>query len=755
MTTVDLDSCAREPIHIPGAIQGHGCLVATDHDFNITHFSSNSANHLRQSINVNQPLSAIMGSSLIDQVSLVFAEDGREDKYHYCETLLEHGVLPCLAHRVLQGYIFEFGKPSVDSTAERFSFYPLSRLLAIATGSQHLRSLLEKIANELKSFLAIDRVMIYRFDDDWNGEVIAESKESSLEPYLGLHYPVSDIPAQARQLYTRNWLRIIPNVNYLPIAIVPDCGPQSNSPLDLSDSILRSISPLHIQYLQNMKVAATVVMSLIVNGKLWGLIACHHYAAHHVSLKARYFLEILAKIISNAIQASLQQEITNAINKKALILDEINLNILKKWNLSRAFLQPEHGIQELLTCDGVAIIENQKISVGGHAPSNKSINSIARWLDTQQKDLFFSNELSKDIPDVHVDADVAGVLAIKLGKAPADYVFWFRKERIAHINWAGDPDGKVLVSPDTLQLSPRKSFALFKQEVRGKSLRWQEDEIHTARQLKAYVLEFFAFEKIRLETLVAEKTGQLAKSLQMVEEAKILAEQNSALKNHMLASMSHEVRTPLNGIMGMAHLIKLKSQDTEVNTYVSLILQSGERLLKTLTPVLELAEVEAQKRQLNMGRCNLAEILREVVEVLTPLASSKKIALSLHCNTDDISVNGDATIISQIFYNLVENAVKYTLKGTVSIEVNERTLKLNPFITVQVKDTGIGISRDFIQQIFEPFTQESMGMSRTYEGVGLGLSLTKRYVDLSGGMITVESEKGAGSTFEVMLPKTS
>lgn len=750
--SINLDNCAREQIQIPGLIKPHGYLLASNYDFLITHHSENCVQLFGDKDLTKLTAQQLLGDQLVASLTSFFQVNSNE-KY-FIEPLNVLGGFSCLVHRTSTGFIFEIEKSDIDEGRSTRLLKSINRILAVISESVELRQLLNQFSEVLRDFLSIDRVMVYKFDSEWNGQVIAESKNETLEPFLNLHYPASDIPEQARLLYTRNWLRIIPDVNYTPVRILPDCGAFSDAPLDLSDSVLRSVSPIHIQYLKNMGVGATLVMSIVIEGKLWGLVACHHYSPIYIQMEVGYLCEMFAKIISVNIQRLLQLKYNSDLHKLERNLSAINLNILKQWKIQNALLHTDPTIMDLIRCDGVAVYYNETIETKGNTPPESFLRDLTVWLEVNRKeDIFFSSCLQHDWPEHTIPASAAGVVALRLGKDPNDFIIWFRSEMMEQINWAGDPNNKVLIDPDTLQLSPRRSFAAFKQLVKGKSTKWEESEIAGIRRLRVHILEFLAFEKIRLETLVNEKTRQLAEALQTVEEAKIVVEENLKIKSHMLSSMSHEIRTPLNGILGIAHAIKSMVDSSEVKGYVDLISQSGKRLLATLTSVLELAELEANKKSIKVESCDLTSISREAINILTPLAESKKLALEFHADRQSLECLGDANLISQILYNIIGNAIKYTFHGSIQVTLSEESLKDTPYASVIVEDTGIGMSSEFLEKIFTPFSQESMGISRKFEGVGLGLSLTKKYIDILGGIIQIESEKNKGSRFVVMFPK--
>lgn len=749
---VDLSDCAKEPIHIPGSIQAHGVFLATDFKFCITHYSQNYK-LLFDNDHLDGAQLSHVGGELLEREIENFFNASRPEKYLLTDIQVRGKLLPTLVHLTPSGYIVETGLYELPDERSAALLKSVNHVLAVIAESSDLDTLFSRVTEELRHFLRIDRVMLYEFDDQWNGEVKSESKAAALESFLGLHFPSTDIPEQARLLYTRNWLRTIPDVNYEPVEIIPPCGPGTARPLDLSDSVLRSISPIHIEYLKNMGVSGTVVMSLIVNGKLWGLVACHHYQKHHLSLEERYLCEMFAKILSSNIQRLLELKRNNYIRERQSILHRMNLNILKMRSMAKALVESEPLLTELLPCDGAAVVNGDEISSIGLAPGREFIANLITWLEQRHTfDIFYTHRL----PDQYMlgqDPYAIGLLSLRLAKNSKSFLLWFRKERIHHLNWAGDPHNKVLIDPATLKLSPRRSFALFKEAIQGESKPWNEYEVELVLSLRIYILEFMSYEKTRLESMVNEKTKQLAVALKTAEESRELAEQTAALKSHVLESMSHEIRTPLNGIMGITHALKAQLKDHTATQYIDLIEKSSARLLQTLTSILELAELEANKKKFQIQRCAVDELMQEVTEVMKPLAESKGLSMEFNKNGHTYISEGDPSMISQIFFNLISNAIKYTQSGGITVNLSEKKIDEIVYVSVNISDTGIGMSEEFMTRAFEPFTQESMGLSRNYEGVGLGLSITRKYIDMLGGLIMVESQKGKGTNFEILLPK--
>ena len=337
-----------------------------------------------------------------------------------------------------------------------------------------------------------DRVMIYRFDEDWHGEVIAEARRADLEPYLGLHYPASDIPAQARRLYLTSPTRVIVDIDYAPSPLLPAVNPVSGQPLDLSGSLLRSVSPVHLEYLRNMGVQATLVASLLREGQLWGLIACHHYAPRSISCAIRELAGWMTQDLST--QIALLEEVRSRRYTAHLkqCRDHTMFTMRQGVRLSDVLRGPEL-IQLLSTigAEGAALICGKEVITGGVTPDPHRILEIVAGLSTTDSDdpfgPTFTDCLSQHLPGTaDLAATAAGVAMFPLDTAQSMKLIWFRGEQLRQVTWGGNPDKAVDIAPDG-RLSPRQSFAAWTEIVRLHSVQWQSEELESARELGALI----------------------------------------------------------------------------------------------------------------------------------------------------------------------------------------------------------------------------------------------------------------------------
>ena len=497
---VNLTNCDREPIHIPSLIQPHGLLIIlTEPDLRIAQVSANCLDILGIAPDdlLDRPLAEFMGEELITSIQACLDCDF-ENPDPLCGdfyALAFNG----LVHRAPTGEIvleLEPWEALRGNDLPRF-YRQIKHNLAKIQTAENLATLCDLIVQEVQALTGFDRVMIYRFNERGDGTIIAEVKQPDLEPYLGLHYPDSDIPQQAKHLYTLNWLRSIPNVNYQPTGLV-SYGKSKNSesylekaPLDMSYCALRSVSPMHIEYLQNMGVTASMSISLIHNQKLWGLIACHHYTPKFIPYEIRAICEFLGQLMSTeltnkeanehqdyklhlkTLQSQFVERLNKATGQATGFVEELDRDHTELLSLT--------GAQGAIICDG-----DRLISIG-ETPDDDAVKFLLNWLqDSFDLDLFVTDALSSLCPEMaEYQAIASGLMAMVISKIQHRYILWFRPEQLETVTWAGRLDKTERVAEDgTVLLVPRQSFEAWKEIVRGKSDPWLSCEVESLIELR-------------------------------------------------------------------------------------------------------------------------------------------------------------------------------------------------------------------------------------------------------------------------------
>ena len=495
--TFNLTNCDREPIHIPGAIQPHGLLlVVSRREWQIIQISHNTQDFLgiEPEQLLGEPLSRLLPTDKIEAIAACL--EGEFEQINPLKLSIEtqngtkkfNGIVHSLDEKDI---ILELESNESENDLNFIQFSQISKgiLLQIQRAST-LQELCQIIVQQIRKLTSFDRVMIYQFDQTGEGDIIAEDKLAELESYLGLHYPDSDIPRQAKYLYTLNFIRSIPQVNYQPVTILA-LDKEQQKPLDLSLSILRSVSPLHIEYLQNMGVCATLTISLMKQGKLWGLIACHHQSAYFVPYEIRNICEFLGQVMSLELTSKeANEDLDYKIFLKSVQSQLVNA-LGKAENIRDALLKDQEKLLQLVNATGVVIYTEENLIRIGQTPPEEALPDLIAWLENQfEQDLFATHSLPKIYPAAIAFKEVAsGLLALSITKVQKNYVLWFRPEVLQEVNWAGKPEKVNNLEEDgTETLSPRKSFKLWQEMVQQQSQPWKPWEIEGAIELRSAIV---------------------------------------------------------------------------------------------------------------------------------------------------------------------------------------------------------------------------------------------------------------------------
>jgi two-component system, chemotaxis family, sensor kinase Cph1 len=498
----DLTNCERELIHLAGSIQPHGLLlVVREAQWRIGQASTNVDRLL------GMPASDLLGQRLAElggdldvQVRPLAAASLDEPVPLRCRLPVKgvDVIFDGSVHRASPGLLVielepvealpgSVPAPEVDGDdlTER-----LGAAVQRFSGASTIGTLADGVVKCFRELTGYDRVMVYKFDPDGHGKIIAEARDARLDSLLGHHYPSTDIPQRARELYIRNRVRLLVDVNYVAAPLLPRLVPEINAELDMSMCQLRSMSPLHLQYLRNMGVTATLVVSLVREGKLWGLVACHHYSPRNLRFAVRAAADLLAEVVATRIAA-----IENyAYAQVAIQVRRLEQRLIEAtstegdWRL--ALFRNPRTLQQPLDATGAALFHDGEVLSTGEAPSTPQLRALLQWIESQSFDTLFScSAVEQANPELAALTPTAsGVIAVKLSATRPDYLMWFRKEQLLSVTWAGDP-AKPMVANDPLELSPRRSFAAWSEIVRGTALPWTGGELALARAIGASLID--------------------------------------------------------------------------------------------------------------------------------------------------------------------------------------------------------------------------------------------------------------------------
>jgi two-component system, chemotaxis family, sensor kinase Cph1 len=751
---VDLTNCDREPIHIPNKIQPHGVLlVLSEPDLTIVQVSNNSHQWLgrRPETLLNQNLSILLSTkelnAIVDCLSKNFDSVNplRLSVEKQNKTLIFDGII----HRQAGYLLLELEPSQSKKQVDFFGFYHLvkgtiSQLQSVDT----LSEMCDVIVKEVQQLTDFDRVMVYQFDDQGAGRVIAEAKRDALTPYLGLHYPPSDIPKQAKQLYTLNWLRLIPDVDYQPAELIPAINPSSEQVTDLSLSVLRSVSPMHLEYLHNMGVSASMSISLIKDKQLWGLIACHHDLPKSLTYEVRTACEFLGQVMSLELKSKEENEDLD-YKMKLKSIQSTFVDVIPQFDtLLDGFLSHETNFLELVSAQGAAIFWDAQLYTLGHTPTSQQITELLAWIETQlDGNVFCTTTLPTLYPPADDFRDLAsGVLALAISRVNRNYMLWFRPEVVQTVTWGGNPNKPVEVLDNgNVRLSPRKSFEAWQQTVRGQSLPWKPCELEAVLELRSAIVG-----------IVLRKADELAKINIELERS------NSELDSFAYIA-SHDLKEPLRGIHNYSSFLiedyaDVLNEDgvSKLQTLVRLT-QRMEDLINSLLHFSRLGRVE-----LDLTQTDLNELLHTVLDVLSISLEQTNVEIRIPRPLPVLMC--DRVQMSEVFTNLISNAIKYNDRDPKWVEIgfldpvksprkrhvaDEHTPEM--MITLYVKDNGIGIPEHHLDNIFRIF-KRLHGPTKYGGGTGAGLTIAKKIVERHGGTIWVESVYGEGSTFYFTLP---
>ncbi|MEM7759264.1 MAG: ATP-binding protein [Cyanobacteria bacterium P01_A01_bin.40] len=753
----DLTNCDREPIHTPNLIQPHGVLLAIAADtYQILQASLNTAQILQIEAAelLGKPLKDFLGEEQVAAIQSCISEEFDHINPLSLKIKNEGRILSFdgIVHRNGEIVILELEPNQPDETVDFLNFYklvknPISKLQNTNT----LDELCQTIVQEVKKITGFERVMVYRFDAEGAGRVIAEAAAPELEPYLGLHYPATDIPQQAKQLFKLKSLRLIPDVSYKPVAIIPELNALTNERLDMSMTVLRSVSPFHIEYLNNMGVAATLVISLVKNKQLWGLISCHHTSPKTVSYEIRTVCEFIGQVVSFELATKeANQDLDYKMRLKS-IQSQFVETIIEAENLEAGLRQNPTHLLDLVGAAGVALSFDEKISLLGNTPDEDAIRSMLPWLETRFKDdvIYQTKSLSQEYEPATTYKKIAsGLLALSISRIQKIFVIWFRPEVVQTVNWAGNPNQPWEKDQDGyLLMSPRTSFAIWKETVKEKSLPWKACELEAAIELRSSIVG-----------IVLRKADELA------QVNKELSRSNVELDAFAYIA-SHDLKEPLRGIYNYSSFLiedygAILGDDgaDKLNTLMRLT-HRMEDLINSLLHYSRLGRAELQQKPTDLN-----DLVAGVLDVIKVSARDSQVRFKIPRSLPKI--NCDRTQINELFTNLISNGIKYNQKEQKIVEIGyldpddpvlaEYALthsdqkELSTFF--YVRDNGIGIRERHLESIFRIF-KRLHGQKKYGGGTGAGLTIAKKIVERHGGEIWVKSIYNEGSTFYFTLPQ--
>jgi two-component system, chemotaxis family, sensor kinase Cph1 len=725
----------------PTEIQSHGVvLVLEEPALTILQVSDNTigAFGIAPSKMLGQPLEQVLDVFQVGQfregLTKQTLEHSNSTKVWVRKSRDNYSIFDAVFHRSPDGYlILELEATQKNDNISFLNFYHLAKAsidrLAVTANPLIFG---EIVVAQVRKIAEFDRVMLYKFDDDGHGQVIAEDKVVEIPSYLGLHFPATDIPPPARRMFLLNQIRAIPNLSDRAVSLLPATNPLTNLPTDLTLSMLRSSNRCHTEYLQNMGIAASLTISLIKEGRLWGLIVCHHQTPKLLPYELRQACGLLAQVIFDRI--SISEDIADYAHRSKLA--HVQSLGLERMSRSGNFLDALMGISpnllDLFDVDGAATLVAGKWTTIGRTPTPAQLDNLVQWLSENIREEVFSTDA---LPDINVAAtefkDIAsGMLTISL--SPKTYILCFRPELLQTIDWGGDPhytDGEIVELDEHVGLVPRKSFELWKELIQGHSHPWKSVELEAAKELRKSIVNAILRQ--------AEELAIMAISLER---------SNAELKQFAYVA-SHDLQEPLNQVTSYVRLLESRygeKLDRDAHEFIGFAVE-GVNLMQTLIDdVLAYSQVQINGVELQPIDAEVA-LERALSHLRGQIEESGAIVTADPLPT----LIADSTQLSQLFQNLISNAIKFRIPNTIP--------KVHVALTQQAKDwlftvsgNGIGIEPQFFDRIFAIF--QRLHTRDEYPGTGMGLTICKKIVEYHHGKIWVESKLGEYTTFLFTIP---
>lgn len=713
---VDLLNCADEPIHLPGSIQPHGALFFLDSDGAVEGWSANADTRLG--------LALALGRNY-EQLGL--PESVSELVHETFDTMHEGGAPPLVAAVVIGACEYDCvihahkGRVIVEFEAREESTDAVA-LFAIKAHSsiERLRrqksidGLLRTAVRQVRDFTGFDRVMAYRFRSDDSGDVVAEARRDELVPYVGQRYPAGDIPPQARRLYVLNTLRMIADMTY---DAVPLLGAAGAPPLDLSFGVLRSVSPIHVEYLQNMGVAASMSVSIVINGRLWGLIACHHMSPKRVPYSIRMAADVLAQVIGSTVQSIESNDQAALVERAAKVRTSLVESLLLEEDPLEALVK--HGEELMASSQSQAMVVSQFGRVVCLGLDQDVGERIVASLPPDAQDLLL-RQGAHEWPEQDRAAlgKWVGLLGLPFDPPSGGWCLLLRTEQIEHVAWGGKPDKIHQVGPMGARLTPRGSFDAWHETVRGCAHPWEDGILTHARLTLGELMRVSNARRAQTETTRAQ----------------------------LLAMLGHDLRDPLHSI-NMAGMVLEKTDGTNnKGTLGRRIQSSSNRMQRMIGQVLDMSRID---RGLSLGLAQDAIDLAPLVEDMVEEArlAYPTIVYDLH-TIGPAFVLGDDSRLGQVLSNLLSNARHH---GDPNQPIRIRLTVGDGVAEVCVSNAGAPIPAEAEATLFNPYKRSSLNNPRNRTGMGLGLYIAQQIVREHQGELVYHHENNR-VIFTVKLP---
>ena len=716
-TELTLENCDREPIHIPGSIQPHGALLAFDRLGRLSHASTNVPALLGLPLDFGRTLRPdAFGDDLAlrERLQEALAHASTDELFtDSLETTLGDAVFDVVLHATHGRVLCEFERRAADAGDISAFAHLAYRAMDSLKRQRSIERLLDAAVVAVRQLTGFDRVMAYRFGHDDSGDVVAEARDDALEPYLGRRYPASDIPAQARRLYILNTLRLIADVGYAPVPLLADAA--QREPLDLSHSVLRSVSPIHVEYLRNMGVGASMSVSIVICGHLCGILACHHMAPRQVPYRIRMAVDVMAQVIASNVQSLAARDRETAVARAAWLRTEIVRAVTLGTEVAEIVTREGPALRENLGLDALMVSLDgvPRVADGVHPGWARA---LAGWLARREESLVHVHDgaqLPPPEPGQPAQERYCGVLALRFDAPRQGWIVGLRREVVQTIRWGGKPEKVIAHGPLGPRLTPRGSFAEWRETVRDRAEPWNDVELEIASQLLDSVARAHADRVLEVDQL----------------------------RSQLWAVLGHDLRNPLQSLSMATNAIERGGESARLNTVIR---NSTQRMKQLLGDVLDVSRLQhGFDLTMQWEQVDLVPLIRQLVEESHVAHPTVAIAAEL---PDTLVADADARRYAQVTANLLSNA-RHHGQGHIALRAGAE----DGFAVLRITNDAPPIPEDVAAALFDPFKRQSAANDRNRTGMGLGLYIAHQVV--RGHQGTLAYVGGDGTvTFEARIP---